>query len=238
MLKRLAGAAALIGVLVLLVSLALNAEPHDRAHAITPTPAPWQNVVLLTVDVPQLVRSGEPFTVGALTYVQNQGMIDSVIIDGASYQAGASDPLDPRGDPIVELLSKSKVSVAGVTDSAEWTMRGLRPGRVSVGISHSYTTRACETCPAERRDGGSVRRLLEVASDPGDANCSAVADAIDAALIAQYLADLIDGLPCHRGADFDANGIVTIIDALFVLQHHAGLIGESSLLDNVPDFYP
>ena len=58
----------------------------------------------------------------------------------------------------------------------------------------------------------------------GDADCSAAVDAIDAALILQFTADLVDSLPCPGGADANGDGLVNSIDSALVLQLVAGLI--------------
>ena len=56
------------------------------------------------------------------------------------------------------------------------------------------------------------------------ADCSATIDAIDAALVLQFVAGLIGSLPCQDAADVNADGIVNAIDAALVLQFVAGLI--------------
>ncbi len=58
----------------------------------------------------------------------------------------------------------------------------------------------------------------------GDVNGNGVVDVIDAALILQLTAALVDDLPCIQMADADGNGSVNVIDAALVLQLSAGLI--------------
>lgn len=58
----------------------------------------------------------------------------------------------------------------------------------------------------------------------GDANCDQETNAVDAALILQLGAGLIDTLPCPASADVNHNGVVDAIDAALVLQLSAGLI--------------
>jgi TolB protein len=60
----------------------------------------------------------------------------------------------------------------------------------------------------------------------GDANCDGVANSLDAAIVLQYSADLIDGLPCLEAADVNGDGRVDAIDAALVLQYDAGLLDE------------
>ena len=58
----------------------------------------------------------------------------------------------------------------------------------------------------------------------GDVNCDGSIDSIDAALLLQLEAALLDELPCAGNADMDADGSANSIDAGLVLQYTAGLI--------------
>lgn len=58
----------------------------------------------------------------------------------------------------------------------------------------------------------------------GDANCDEEADAVDAALILQLSAALLDSLACERNADINGDGGVGAVDAGLVLQFVAGLL--------------
>ena len=76
-------------------------------------------------------------------------------------------------------------------------------------------------------DGTEVERHLPVVALAfgklsGDANCDGTVTSIDAALILQFTAGLVDGLSCD--GDANANGSVDAIDAALVLQFTAGLL--------------
>ncbi len=58
----------------------------------------------------------------------------------------------------------------------------------------------------------------------GDANCSGAVDSIDAALILQFSAQLVDFIRCPLNADVNASSTIDSIDATIVLQAVAGLI--------------
>lgn len=60
----------------------------------------------------------------------------------------------------------------------------------------------------------------------GDADCSGTVTAIDAALILQFGAGLLDSLPCPDAADVNEDGTFTAVDATLILQFVAGLIGS------------
>lgn len=59
---------------------------------------------------------------------------------------------------------------------------------------------------------------------PGDANCDSVVGAVDAALVLQFGAGLLQGLPCELNADVNGDGAVGAVDAALILQIAAGLI--------------
>lgn len=61
-------------------------------------------------------------------------------------------------------------------------------------------------------------------SASGDVNCDSRVDSVDAALILQFDAALIAGLPCQSEADVNLDGRINSVDASLVLQHAAGLI--------------
>jgi len=58
----------------------------------------------------------------------------------------------------------------------------------------------------------------------GDASCDSVANSIDAALVLQYDAGLIDSLECQPSADVNGDGRVNSIDSALILQYSAGLL--------------
>jgi len=59
----------------------------------------------------------------------------------------------------------------------------------------------------------------------GDANCDGSVNAIDAALILQLTASLLDALSCPANADVNGDGRADAVDAALILQYTAGLIG-------------
>jgi hypothetical protein len=60
--------------------------------------------------------------------------------------------------------------------------------------------------------------------NPGDVNCDDDTNAIDAALILQFGAGLLDDVECFQNADVNGDGRVDAIDAALVLQFVAGLL--------------
>ena len=58
----------------------------------------------------------------------------------------------------------------------------------------------------------------------GDVNDDATVNSIDALLVLQYGANLLDALANLGNADVNANGIIDSVDAALILQHTAGLL--------------
>ena len=61
---------------------------------------------------------------------------------------------------------------------------------------------------------------------PGDVDCNEIVNSIDAALELQFIASLLDALPCDDAADVDGDGLITSIDVALILQYIAGLLDE------------
>jgi len=59
----------------------------------------------------------------------------------------------------------------------------------------------------------------------GDVDCNGEVNAIDAAFILQFVAQLLTELPCPENADTNEDGEIDTIDAALILQFSAGLLG-------------
>lgn len=60
----------------------------------------------------------------------------------------------------------------------------------------------------------------------GDTNCDGRVDSVDAALLLQLAARLLDRLPCPASADVNRDGALDTLDAMLVLQFHARLLSS------------
>ena len=58
----------------------------------------------------------------------------------------------------------------------------------------------------------------------GDANCDGRVTSLDASVVLQFSAYLVDHLPCPLNADMTGNGYVNVLDAFFILAYVAGYI--------------
>jgi hypothetical protein len=72
----------------------------------------------------------------------------------------------------------------------------------------------------------SVLRVFSDAIPYGDGNCNGATNSIDAALVLQFAAALLDFLDCAVSADVNEDGLVNAIDAALILQFNAGLLEE------------
>ncbi len=59
---------------------------------------------------------------------------------------------------------------------------------------------------------------------PGDVNCDGEVSSIDAALILQLTAGIVDALFCQEAGDVNGDGNITSVDAALILQFTAGLL--------------
>lgn len=88
---------------------------------------------------------------------------------------------------------------------------GLTLGGIGVGIDHA------------------AGKLITT----GDVNCSGETNSIDAALVLQKTAGLIDRLACEEEGDVNGDDILNAVDAALILKYAAGFIGEPQ--GEVPD---
>src|SRR3990172_12717493 len=59
---------------------------------------------------------------------------------------------------------------------------------------------------------------------PGDVDCDSAANSIDATLVLQLDAGLVDALDCQQNGDVNGDSSVDSLDAALILQFDAGLI--------------
>ena len=119
------------------------------------------------------------------------------------------------------------------TETPLWDSDRLMPGE---SFERTFTEPGnyfyyCTVHPSQR----GMIRVLEGAGAPtptatpasalvGDVNCSGAVDSIDAALVLQVTAGLVDSLACGENADANDDGTTNAIDAALILQLTAGLL--------------
>ena len=78
----------------------------------------------------------------------------------------------------------------------------------------------CTLCPTLEREYSIVIEVIAL----GDVNCNEAIDSIDAALILQLTAALIQPFDCPGAGDVNHDGHTNAVDAALVLQYVAGLL--------------
>jgi len=194
----------------------------------------------------QVAAQDETITIDSLTLPEDgQGSVElkalnmpapglgawliDIVYDPAVVSATSCDSVQPFSVCNAQFLEDT-VRLAGVDEN------GLQ-GDVALAII-SFTCQAVGTTALTIN----AHRLADTASvdiaatvedgsitcgEPaaaGDANCSGAVDSIDAALILQFSADIVDTLACQGAADVNGNGTVNSVDAALVLQFVAGLL--------------
>jgi uncharacterized protein YkwD len=106
----------------------------------------------------------------------------------------------------------------------------LNPNMVAIGVARVFQSEAQFGWywTAEFggvADGSTVPPPASLPDKTGDVNCNGDTTSLDAALVLQFDAALLDALPCEIDADMNGDGSTTSVDAAIILQLTAGLLG-------------
>jgi len=168
-------------------------------------------VTLETVDI------AEP----GLTSWGLQITFDPAIVDAVScLTAELCNPSFAEGT--ATATGTSEDGITGNTTLAVFSFACLAPGTSTLDLgAAAMDAGPAGAVPDIRLEDGSITCVEAV---PGDVDCDGVVNAVDAALVLQFVAGLLDDLPCAENADVNADGDVTAVDAALILQFVAGLI--------------
>jgi hypothetical protein len=181
----------------------------------------------LAADSPSLATQGRSaadvlWTVGAIqpgVYVSatDLGLQAGDDIDGLCVaDLGDGAMYDPAVDIVAFSLASGSPTLAELGASAA-DVFGPGPQvlvrAANLGLQGSDDLNAMK-CPSELVPPGPV----------GDADCDGVANAIDAALVLQLEAGIVDSLLCELNADANQDGNVNAVDAALILQFVAGIV--------------
>lgn len=129
----------------------------------------------------------------------------------------------------VRAIGADAEGLEGDITLASITFRCLRDGTTSLAVSPKEVADA--TVGNLRPIGvdvvhGSIGCVSGEApeKEPGDVNDDGRVNSVDAALVLQYEADLIDTLPNAASADMNDDGRINSVDAAIILQIEAGLL--------------
>lgn len=235
-----------IGVLSL--ALQPSAEAGGPGPVIRVSPS-FQNVAVNgSVEVNIVVQNAPTFGSYEFHLSFDPAVLDFVSVTGGGeiLENAGRDSLCLGPDPedlenaIVSYACASTGGSGGPFGSgvlATLTFQALCPGNtvlafVPVGADLTVDAVSIGTVLGESIDTQGVNGEVNIngagCGDPGilrgDANCNGSVNAIDAALILQISAGLLNVLSCEDNADANGNGTVDSIDAALVLQFVASLI--------------
>lgn len=219
--RWLAAGAALLVIAAALVAFALQSSSSpERAIAVAATPVPW--------DVEWDVEALEQPVAGSIVRVAAEAILTEPDFIGTSPIHDPVYSLAVTGsDPALELTSAADILPEDVSEGAEWELHALRQGEATIEISLTYRQSWCYPCDTHFYTD-STTRLITVQPLPGDVDCNLAANSIDAALILQLAASIVDELPCQDAADVNQDGSVNAVDATLILQYAAGLLDSLS----------
>jgi hypothetical protein len=140
-------------------------------------------------------------------------------IDGLCLREDGDGMFEPGVDAVAFSLRAGSPTLSAI---------GAGPGTVlSPGAppTASVTPGALGLQAGDDLDAVSCGPITAGPKEPdGDVNCNGSTDAIDAALVLQLTAGLIDELSCGENADVNQDGSTNAIDGALILQFAAGLI--------------
>ena len=143
------------------------------------------------------------------------------------------------GENVIRVAGTNLLGISGDTVLASIEFACKKPGEsgleLKIDVLADATPGAPHVFEAEAKHGVAVCKEQEPTPKPtptepphkflrGDVDCDEDVDTIDAILILQLEAGLIDGLECEKNADVNEDGHVDALDAILVLQIVAGLI--------------
>ena len=125
---------------------------------------------------------------------------------------------------LIRVVGAKADGLKGTVGLASITFRCLRTGSTSLTLAliefHDSTDGAPMFINAQTVEGAVYCNPQGPPSPPpllGDVNCNGIVNAIDAALVLQYTAGLINTLPCLSNGDMNGDGRVDSIDAFLIL---------------------
>jgi hypothetical protein len=233
------------------VVIASGPMPESPAGTYTGTIPPLHPhhgpaVITITVTCP---NSAQNKTVEVDVYIDPSGTVRNTIgdpISGATVTLERSDSSSgpfvavPTGDAIMSPSNRTNPDMSNAQGAFHWDViagyykvRAEKTGcHDSANASISFVESAVLTIPPPATDLVLTLRCGETGPTAtptpqgllGDGNCNGTVNSIDASLVLQYTAGLIQTLACLQLADVNHSGSVNSIDASLILQYTAGLI--------------
>ena len=150
-----------------------------------------------------------------------------VVADALSVDLSWQDNADNEASYVVERATTGEEGPWAViatlpVDSSSYFDTGLEDG-----VTYWYRVAAQNGAGMSQYSNIVSGTATALPAPPlGDVNCDGNVNSIDAALILQLDAGLIDSLTCQQNADANGDGNINSIDAALILQLDAGLIAS------------
>ena len=164
----------------------------------------------------------------------------------SSFQNGVCETVIDAGDTVVWDFSDASLphtttecglSCDEPTDTPFWDSPVIADGstfevQFPFDQAGTYLYR-CEVHPSQMRGRIIVQGTFPLPTpgptitpmqQPGDVDCDSAANSIDATLVLQLDAGLVDALDCQQNGDVNGDSSVDSLDAALILQFDAGLI--------------
>ena len=144
--------------------------------------------------------------------------------------------------PIVIIFWLDQTLLTGISPS---TMQVFKNGALAPNCTGAAGTASPDPCVAKRTvltgdasHAGDLEIIVHTSDASswnfgissslstliGDVNCDGEIDPVDAAVLLQFVAGIINSLPCPQNADVNENGATNATDASLILQFVAGII--------------
>ncbi|MEX2158400.1 MAG: dockerin type I repeat-containing protein [Dehalococcoidia bacterium] len=144
------------------------------------------------------------------------GVCNPAFSSNSARVAGTS-VFGETGDPVLGSLSFvcNQAGQSSIELSIDVLADATLGGPLPINAKIANVTATCTAGPSPTEE---PQPLL------GDVDCDNDVDSIDATLVLQYVAEIIDGLDCPENADVNEDGVINAIDAAVILQITAGLL--------------
>lgn len=165
-----------------------------------------------------------------------------IIVDTVAPRAGGTVEITAKGFHLGQTIYATTLVitqpdppvfaiVSHDSFDAPWTLEALRPGKASLQFRGDFekyfpcpTTAPPLSCGADFYPTSFTKVSMVVDGDAGDADCNATIQSLDALLLLQLDAALLDSLPCADISDMNRDCLLDALDAALVLQTTASLI--------------
>lgn len=213
----LKAAALLLGLALITTGQALAVSPTISVDSVTSTQGDEATVNLEAIDI------GAP---GLAAWTIDVAYDPAVVTPVACNSYGVGVCNVEFAPDKVRVTGASASGLLGDTVLASITFECTESGSTTLTPVVDELGDATPSGPQEISAAVDVGGILCVAGPAtlrGDANCDGLVNSIDAAIVLQFVAGLIDSVPCPANADVDGNGRIDAIDAALILQIDAGL---------------